>query len=192
MRLVELVLFLSFLGAGESTAQHRRGRHGLWWSIGLGYGAWHFSADSAARRTGSDGIGVLSIAAGMAVSRRTTLGLEVEGGSIGRTGASASGVSLLVAYYPWPRRGAFVRGGLGSSSYRESSGAQSQAYSGTGFGYLAGVGWDLPVSKRVSLTPMLGYRAGTPGSVGLGVPGLELATGFHKRAIILSLGLTVP
>lgn len=173
-------------------AQYVPTRAGFWWGFGVGYGSWHFEADSAARRHGDDGIGQGYLAAGFTIQPHWTVGFEAVRGAVSGTSAAVSSLSVIGNWYPWRARGWFLRAGLGTNSYSEPSGAEAPRYRGSGTGYVAAIGVDLGTNAGVSLTPMLGYRYGSVGTVGLGFPGLDLARGFRQHVIGLTLGLTFP
>lgn len=186
-----LLLSAVLLPAGLA-AQHAPARAGFWWGLGVGYGSWHFSADSAARRSGDDGIGQGYLAAGFTINPHWTVGFEGARGAIPGTTGAVSSLSVIGTWYPWRARGWFLRAGLGTSGYRESSGAEAPDYRGSGAGYVAAIGVDLWTTGGLSLTPLLTYRHGSVGTVGLGFPGLELAKGFRQHTIGLTLGVTFP
>jgi hypothetical protein len=173
-------------------AQHAPVRAGFWWGVGIGYGSWHFSADSAARRRGDDGIGQGYLAAGFTIGPHWTVGFEAARGTIPGTTGAVSSLSVIGTWCPWRSRGWFVRAGMGTSGYRESGGSEGPDYQGSGSGYVAAIGIDLWTTGGLSLTPMLAYRHGSVGNVGIGFPGLDLARGFQQRIIGLTLGLTFP
>lgn len=176
----------------ELEAQHVPTRAGFWWGLGVGYGSWHFSADSAARRSGDGGIGQGYLVAGYTLDPHWTLGIEAARGTITGTTGAMSGWSVIGTWYPWRARGWFVRAGLGTSGYRESSGAEAPDYRGSGTGYVAAAGVDLWTTGGLSLTPMLACRYGVVGTVGLGLPQLDFARGFRQRTVALTVGLTFP
>ncbi|MGE5287418.1 MAG: hypothetical protein ACM3ML_09500 [Micromonosporaceae bacterium] len=173
-------------------AQHVPTRAGFWWGLGVGYGSWRFSADSAARRSGDGGMGQGYLVAGYTLDPHWTIGIEAARGTITGTTGAVSGWSVIGTWYPWRARGWFLRAGLGTSSYSEPSGAEAPRYRGSGTGFVTAIGVDLGTNAGISLTPMLGYRYGSVGTVGLGFPGLDLARGFRQHAIGLTLGLTIP
>lgn len=173
-------------------AQHGVPRSGFWWGFGVGYGSWHFRADSAARRSGADGIGQGYLAAGFTIDRHWTIGLEGALGAISGAGGGVSTLSLIGTWYPWRDRGWFLRGGAGTNGYHETSGAEAPDYRGSGAGFLAAVGVDGWTTGDFALTPMLTYRYGVVGTVGLGLPGAELAKGFRQRTIGVTIGLSFP
>lgn len=175
-----------------TAAQQDPARAGFWWGFGVGYGSWHFEADSARRRSGDDGVTQGYLAAGYTIGPQWTAGVEGALGSIPGSTSHVSSLSLIGTWYPWRAAGWFVRAGLGTSGYRESSGAEAPDYSGSGTGYLVAVGNDLRTTGGVSLTPALTYRYGVVGTVGLGLPVLDLARGFRQRTIVLTLGVTFP
>lgn len=185
--LLAAVLVPVLVGAQETPV-----RRGFWWGTGVGYGSWHFAADSAARRDGDRGVGQEYIVAGVAIDPHWTLGLEGALGGISGTDATLSSLSAIVTWYPWKARGWFVRGGFGTSGYREPSGAEAPDYRGRGPGYVATLGVDIRTTGGLSLTPALTWRYGSIGTVGLGLPGLDLATGFRQRTIGVTVGVTFP
>lgn len=186
------LLLALVLVPGGLEAQASAKREGFWWGFGVGYGSWHFDADSAARRSGDHGVGHAYGAAGWTIDPHWTVGLEAVLGAITGTPAHVSSLSIVGAWYPWRASGWFVRAGLGTNGYRESSGAESPDYRGNGPGYMAAIGVDVMTSGGVSLTPMLAYRYGSVGTVGLGLPFADLALGFRQRTIGLTVGLTFP
>jgi hypothetical protein len=167
-------------------------RRGFWWGAGVGYASWHFAADSGARRHGDRGAGQGYVAAGVTIDPHWTLGLEGALGRISGADAGLSSLSAVVTWYPWTARGWFVRGGFGTSGYRESSGAEAPDYRGSGPGYVATVGVDVPTTGGLSLTPAVTWRCGSIGTVGLSPPGVDLATGFRQRTLGVTLGVTFP
>jgi hypothetical protein len=191
LRCFPLALTLVFLPR-LLMAQHSVARAGFWWSVGVGYGSWHFSADSAARRSGDHGIGQGYLAAGFTIDRHWTMGVEGALGAIPGAGAGVSSLTVIGTWYPWRERGWFLRGGAGTSRYRESSGAEGPDYSGSGLGVLAALGVELQTTAGVSLTPQLTCRFGFVGTVGLGLPVADLARGFRQRTIGVTLGLAFP
>jgi hypothetical protein len=173
-------------------AQQPRARAGFWWGLGVGYGSWHFTADSAAQRRGDRGIGQGYLAGGVSIDRHWSAGIELGLGAISGAGAGMSSQSLIVTWHPWDARGWFARAGIGRSGYRESSGAEGPDYKGSGTGYVAALGIDLGTTGGLALTPMITFRSGVIGRVGLGLPGADLAVGFRQRTVGVTLGLTFP
>jgi hypothetical protein len=171
--------------------QHTPRRAGFWWGFGVGYGSWHFSADSAARKRGDDGIGQGYLAAGFTIDPHWTVGVEGSLGAITGTKAGVSTWSIIGTWYPWRERGWFVRGGLGTNGYRERQ-TEGPDYRGSGLGYVAAMGVDVWTTGALSLTPVLAYRYGEVGTVGLGLPAADLAKGFRQRTIGLTLGMSFP
>lgn len=101
-----------------------------------------------------------------------------------------SGVSATAAFYP-DRAGFFVRGGAGlamskldvkvdDSSLREDL--------GSGFGVLAGLGYDISISRRLSITPGINVWRGQIGD--LKALGQTFATGWSQNVIDVTIGLT--
>jgi hypothetical protein len=73
-------------------------------------------------------------------------------------------LAAFLDYYPLVARGFFITEGLGLSHYRANT---SPAVTGTGWGAMLGLGYDLRVSRKVSLTPMASYAAASGGTSGI-------------------------
>lgn len=71
---------------------------------------------------------------------------------------AAIGDVLSSQRYPF-----FVRGGIGRSTY---SGNRPDVNSGGGLAWLASAGYEIPVSRRLRLAPVVGYSAGNLGNGG--------------------------
>jgi hypothetical protein len=184
MRLTILGLMLAAAPLG---AQERPARSGFWWGIGGGYGVYHHTCTQCDRPTGTAGLATSYLAVGGTVNAHLTLGVELASGFITPGGwtTSLSGVATL---YPWATRWLFFRGGAGTSSYRQGSYVEYPPYTGSGYGWLAAVGWDLRVPRGPSFSPMITYRAGAPGLVSTFA---EIgARNLRQRSVAITLGLT--
>jgi hypothetical protein len=109
-------------------------------------------------------------------------------------GVNASGTSqftlatlnAVAQFYPVPTFGLFVEGGLGVGRYQASSKSRdvggTRTYSNA-FGYLAGAGYDIPLTRHVSLTPSVKVF----GFVGAKVPDTDGKVGANVRQVALGL-----
>ena len=95
-----------------------------------------------------------------------------------------------VAYYPNPSRGLYVKGGVGglwsSVDLVDEFGTTATATTGQGFSSMAGVGWDVYVSKRLGSHP-LNFRYARPGDMVL--EGQVRVDNWSDRSVDVTLGV---
>src|SRR5215210_3514879 len=92
------------------------------------------------------------------------LGVEMNGWtkSEGTGRVTMGNMSGAAYWYPMPTQGLFIKAGAGYSNLRADDGVTS-ANDG-GFGVLAGVGYDVRVGRKLSITPVANwYRGGFNG-----------------------------
>ena len=173
LRLVAPVLLLAVLGTQTADAQSRR--QGFWISGGIGAGVDNNSSEAG-------GAGYVRLGG--------TVGKVLLGGETSGWTRSEDGVSLLrnntmftAMVYPSLVGGFFIKGGLGFSVIRVSGtvGGFSASVTENGFGSVLGLGYDIPISPKLSLTPNLDLLTQTwdPGS------GTETQTVF-----LFTIGIT--
>jgi len=177
-----LVGALTLCAAAVAPAQEPRTRHGFWGAFGLGYGANSLSCSSGCSFTSdAKGGGVTaSIKMGGTPKPSVRLGGEVNvwvkdvGSGVTET---VGNVSAAVYLYPAPRSGFFVKGGVGLASFQFSQG--NSTVSADGFGLLAGLGYDIRLSNKVSLSPIANMYFGRDGDLKDGstvvIPGIKHA-----------------
>jgi len=165
---VTLTLFLlavsSVVVPSVATAQ---GRQGFWFGVGGGFGSADVTCDDCTGDREGSGAGYLRL--GWTLNERVLIGGEfnvwaksfaLEDG-LDAT-ASLYNFSGSIAFYP-TTSGFFVKGGAGASTADlefKVTGTNVTVEIGTGFGFLAGAGYDVRVSRNVSITPAVNYWYG--------------------------------
>ena len=151
---------------------HPQTREGFWFNGGLGFGS--AGCQNCLGRVGG-GSGGLSL--GGTVSKRVLLGVGTSGWYRSVDGATVTGGTLdgRVRVYPVVKSGFFLTGGLGLGHISVSLAGVGGATE-YGVGALFGLGWDIRVSRNVSLTPFYNGFAvqtanadGNVDQIGLGV-----------------------
>src|SRR5439155_22059560 len=89
-------------------------------------------------------------------------------------------VTASLFYYPVAASGLFLSGGLGFSSYNVNT---SPSVTGTGWGFTAGVGYDVRVGRNVSLTPVANFVYSGGRSLGPSGGRRTLAPGWKADVI---------
>ena len=141
-------------------------RAGFWGGISIGAGARTARCDSC----GAQGPTVAPAAigrVGYTLSPRVLIGVEIDLWSQAKTDIAAGATTLGLTWYPVPRRGFFVKGGIGSSWFRRQTGSDDDNRpiyaSGSGPGFMVGLGWDGQATPTVSFTPSVTLWGGVPG-----------------------------
>ncbi len=65
-----------------------------------------------------------------------------------------------------------------------------EARDGTGWGFTAGVGYDIRVGRNVSLTPVANFVYGGVGDLNVSGGGAPFATGWKQNVVDFGLGVT--
>jgi hypothetical protein len=195
--LVLLVLTLVCLGMPSvSAAQNRQG---FWFGVGGGYGSAGIDCDGC-ESADREGSGVFYLKGGWTLNPRVLLGgefnfwtkeFQVESdvnGSLNMYNFSAT-----VTFYPQPKGGFFVKGGAGAAVTDmdlKVSGSGMTVDLGTGFGFIVGAGYDIPVGRKIAITPAINYWYGRPGD--LKVMGETVLTNFRQNVFEFSIGIVFP
>ncbi|MDH4132673.1 MAG: porin family protein [Gemmatimonadota bacterium] len=179
MRKALLVFALLGLVTSAATAQDESSRRsGFWLNVGFGWGSADFNCDGCDtdRESGVSG----QFALGGTLSPQFLIGVESNGWYKDENSVeSMLGTFAAVAYYyPSATGNLFVKGGLGFASYRFENGGSADD---TGFGLLGGVGYDIPIGGKFSITPVATFQYGIMGDA-------NGAEGVSQN--ILSLGAT--
>lgn len=154
-----LALVVGLVSAGSLMAQAPR-RQGFWLGAGLGYGSLGVGC------SGCDGLGregALSgyLKLGGTVNPSLRLGFESNGWVKSENGVTlTSGLGAgTVTVYPAPASGFFVKGGAGVS-YAKVDVSGFGSSSETGWGGIAGLGYDVPIGRTLYLTPVANWVYG--------------------------------
>lgn len=182
-----IVLFASpFAWAG-----HPQDRQGFWIGFGAGYGSADASCDEGCE--GGDRQGSVSgfIKLGGTLSPRVLLGVETNAWikDEGVTTLTLGSVTGTVTFYPQVSSGFFLKGGVGLSyvdtEFEDQS--LSVSVSKTGWGVLAGIGYDVRVARNISITPSANFYYGQPGDLSLAG---ETLGGWKQSVIDVGIGIT--
>ena len=138
-----------------------------WWVSGeMGAGELKLSSDQ------QQGDRVSTFALGFAGGRRITqwarLGLKVNGWLLQAfnlndpaVGESVSNVVGIADVFPSPRHRLFARAGIGWASYTNNT---PTGTNGSGLGWEAGGGYEIPLRGHLALAPVVEYAAGGLGN----------------------------
>jgi len=200
---VSLLTLLLFAAAfSTADAQRRRGiedvtprggRHGFWLNLGVGAGT--DSYRFADQDNYSDGLtrptGTLRI--GGTVSPNFRLGAEVTGWADTFTDQGERqtqylvGALLIGQFYPARDLGLFVKGGVGVSQSGVDVVGPFDSHE-NGFAWTAGIGYEIPLSRALFLTPtfdFMQHRSEARDSGGFSQPAL------YERLVTLGVALTI-
>ncbi len=189
-RLLFCVVWLA--GAGSAAAGHPQERQGFWLGIGGGYG----SADATCDECGEgnrEGGGVGYLKLGWTLNESVLLGGEVNAWAKEQEGVwlNLYNASVTVTLYPTGSSGIFLKGGVGGSfveTEAQFDGSRISADLGSGFGLLAGIGYDLRVARMVSITPSVNFWYGEPGDLTLGTE--TFARNWKQNVVDFTVGVT--
>lgn len=178
------------VGSPEAWAGHPQDRQGFWIGFGGGYGSANASCDEC---EGGDREGSYSgfFKLGGTLNPRVLLGVEGNGwmkeqDDVTLTLGTFTGT---VTFYPQASGGFFLKGGVGLSYVDTDfqAGSLSVNISKTGWGVLAGAGYDIRVGRNVSITPCVNYHYGAPGD--LSFEGDTLSN-WTQNVVSFEIGIT--
>jgi hypothetical protein len=160
LRATGLSALLTALLATTAFAQHAQTRQGFWVGGGMGYGSMGLSCESCVdvgREGGLSGYAKL----GGSLRQNILLGVELNGWTKSEGGATVTmgNMSAAAYWYPMETQGLFVKGGGGYSVLSVDAGTSGSA-DDSGFGILAGVGYDVRVGRNLSITPVANWFRG--------------------------------
>jgi hypothetical protein len=179
------------LSSADAWAGHPQERTGFWIGFGVGYGSAGVNCDDCdldERESSFTGFFKL----GGTLNERVLLGMESNGWFKEEDGGTLilGSVTGTVTFYPSATGGFFLKGGVGLSyidtEFRE--GSFSVGLDKTGWGVLAGIGYDVRVGRNFSLTPTVNYYYGKPGDIAF--EGEAVFGGWSQNVVSFELGLT--
>jgi len=125
----------------------------------------------------------LSLKLGSTLNEAVQLGTEFN--LWARSGPTSMGNwSVAVYLYPAVTSGFFVKGGAGLGLYSENNGGVTS--SGSGFGFLAGLGYDFRVSRSSAISVFGNYYHGSIGNITQS--GTTVATGWKQHEFDFGIG----
>jgi hypothetical protein len=156
LRATGFCALLAVLLATTANAQQAQTRQGFWIGGGLGYGSMGISCDGCAD---SDRLGGVSgyLKLGATLRPNILLGVETNGWTKSEFGQTVTmgNMSGAAYWYPMSTNGLFVKGGVGYSIVDDGFANES------GFGLLAGLGYDVRVARNLSITPVANWFRGS-------------------------------
>jgi len=193
MRVRQAVTLVLVVGAALAAAAPARAqkqgksegpyREGFWIGVGLGYGSATISC-SECMDNSRYGAATVSLRMGGTPSRQLLVGGEVDAWS--RTSSDVTetvgDVSGVVLFYPSSTGTFFIKGGVGGVVYDANTSPKLET---SGFGVSIGVGIDLYLGHRFSLTPYASYVTALSGTVKIG--GSD--TGYEAKPNLIVVGL---
>jgi hypothetical protein len=181
-------LALAFLLAMASTAAAQGAplRSGFGFSMGLGAGEANVTCEGCPQFEALRGISGYARLGGYA-SPSFFLGVEGNGWIKNSEGFERriAAASVVVQAYAGERSGLFVKGGGGFMRAVIQSGLDYAV--GEGITWQVGLGWDLPGSSPVSLTPYVNYI----GSTEVALYFNDVSTGMNLNPNILQVGIGI-
>jgi len=173
MRHLLAALLLVAAPAAAAAQGHPQTREGFWIGFGFGYGSLGFECSGCS----SDREGAFSgyLMMGGTLSPKLLLGGESSAWTKddGGTMVTAGNVSAVLVFYPNANGGFFLRAGLGWASL-DIEGLGSE----TGPGGTLGLGYDLRLSDKMSISPVVNFYGGA------------LANDFKQNWMQVAVGLT--
>jgi hypothetical protein len=154
-------VFIGRPAEGQVEAQRRQG---FWFSAGVGDGSAIVTCDGCGggRVGGPSGF----LALGGTPNPHLQLGAETDLWFHSEQGVDLTigTVTLTGYFYPSRTDGLFLKAGVGMAFSEASAGGQSVGHQG--LGGLLGIGYDLPVSRKVSVVGYGSWNVGSLGSIG--------------------------
>lgn len=144
---------------------------GVWFNAGLGIGAAGCEYYCEGRANGLSG----GLSLGGRISDRVLLGVGTSGwaNTVDGVSVSVSTVDARLRFYPARKSGFFLTGGAGLGRIGVAG------VSEFGVGVILGVGWDIPVARNVSLTPVYNGFGVNSSFVGANVGQLGIGVTIH-------------
>jgi hypothetical protein len=165
-------------------------RDGYSLSLGLGGASTAFTSAGSTSDRQNGASGYLRVGKGMSSS--LMMGVELNGWNktesnvTGRTGM----LSAIAQWYPSLTNGFFAKAGagIGRTTFDDKSTAPTSQTKATGFGYQVGMGYDMSIARRWSITPYVNYLATAGANATLN--GTDLNQKLGANYFQYGLGLT--
>jgi hypothetical protein len=154
-----LIVLITLLAAAPLRAQEASRREGFWLSFGGGYGSNKSDCQNCLDPPTKGGAS-LFLKLGGTVSPYVLLGMESQLYYRSESGGSAQvgNLSLIGQWYPWFKRGFFAKAGVGLSYAKDKFPTLAVNTTTTiekmGMGLTFGAGYDIPINRKISLTPV--------------------------------------
>ena len=128
----------------KPVGQYPQVREGLWLNAGLGFGSFGCGSCDGTLSGGSGGLSL-----GTTINDRLLLGGGTTGyyRSVDGSPVSVGTLDARLRFYPVPRSGFFLTGGIGLGHISIDSETEY------GVGVVLGLGWDIRIRSNLSLTP---------------------------------------
>jgi len=185
-RLGAAVALLALVGWTRAHAQNPQTRHGFWIGFGFGGGSARLSCNGCGDTTITAATGHIKL--GGTLRPNLLIGGEVNAWSRPKENGekfTLGNVSAIVQYYPAPANGFFLKGGLGVATAEDNSDVDGK-FTGTGFGFIFGLGYDIRVARNFSLTPIANLYWGGIGELSQGG---STSSGLGWKQSVIEVGL---
>lgn len=149
---------------GEAFAQRPQTREGF--TISFGFGGGSAGIDCRGCETSRQSGTVLYLNVGSTISRRLTLGGELNGFSRSSQNEDDTMASLMAVahFYPAPAIGFFLIGGAGMTTMSLDNHVDQVNVTSVGLGAEIGAGYDIRLGRNFSLTPYAAFVQGFAGT----------------------------
>jgi hypothetical protein len=178
-------------GMSRPAAQPTNDRDGYSLSLGLGGGSNAYTCPGCGTSDRQNGLSGY-LRAGKGFSKSVMAGIELNGWNKTETNVtSRTGMlSAIAQWYPSMTNGFFAKGGMGigRTSVDDKSTATPNKAESTGFGYQLGMGYDMSVARRWSITPYVNYLATAGANAKLN--GVDANQKIDANYLQYGLGLT--
>ena len=165
-------------------------RDGYSLSLGLGGGSNGVSCTNCVTSRENGASGYLRVGKGMTPS--VMMGVELNGWNKTQNSATARTgmLSAIALWYPSLTNGYFLKtgAGIGRTTIDDKSTTPSNKLQATGFGYQFGMGYDMSIARRWSITPYVNYLATAGAKAQLN--GVSSNQAFNANYFQYGLGLS--
>jgi hypothetical protein len=166
-------------------------REGFWIGLGAGYGLASVSIDGSSGGDRENSFtGYLKL--GGTLNQQVLLGVESNAWVKAQDDVTVTlgSIAGTLTFYPKATSGFFLKGGVGLSymSTEVAVAGTRFAVRKTGWGVLAGLGYDVRVGRNISITPSFNFYYGKPGDIS--VAGEVALPGWRQNVLDFGVGVT--